>query len=87
MIKWYGNGGGWGGDAPVYDVDFDDLSDDSYPAVWITVQVHEPTPTRTGRDCISIWATSTATTAARGSIGAGGSLPTYAMTFSPDGES
>ena len=55
MIKWYGNGGGWGGDAPVYDVDFDDLSDDSYPAVWITVQVHEPTPTRTGRDCISLY--------------------------------
>ena len=55
MTDWNGNGGGWGGDAPVFDTNgiyewggkvWD------YPDVWITVQRCEATATSTGRDCI-----------------------------------
>ena len=55
MTNWNGNGGGWGGDAPVFDTYFEyDWGGRRwpYPDVWITYQRDMPTATRTGRDCI-----------------------------------
>ena len=59
MTNWLGHGGGWGGDAPVFDVDWPSQSDGapadkSYdlPMVWITVQQWEPSEGRTGRNCV-----------------------------------
>ena len=55
MTNWQGNGGSWGGDAPVFDTDCECKwggVEWPYPDVWITVQRWEPTATRTGRDCI-----------------------------------
>lgn len=55
MTDWHGNGGGWGGDAPVFGTDYEFCWGGwtwPYPDVWITVQRDEPTPTRTGRDCV-----------------------------------
>ena len=55
MTNWNGNGGGWGGDAPVFDTNFEyDWGGRRwpYPDVWITYQRDMPTATRTGRDCI-----------------------------------
>ena len=55
MTNWHGNGGGWGGDAPVFDSNYE-LSWGGrtwkYPDVWITVQEWEPTESSTGRNCI-----------------------------------
>lgn len=55
MTDWNGNGGGWGGDAPVFSTN-DEYEWGGkvweYPDVWITVQRFKPTETSTGRDCI-----------------------------------
>lgn len=54
MTNWDGNGGGWGGDAPVFDTNHEYVwggREWPYPDVWITVQSWPPTATRTGRDC------------------------------------
>ncbi len=55
MTNWEGNGGGWRGDAPVFDTNFQCTFDGkryTYPDVWITVQSDEPTETSTGRNCV-----------------------------------
>lgn len=55
MTNWHGNGGGWGGDAPVYSTNFEYVWGGktwTYPDVWITVQRYEPTAEETGRSCI-----------------------------------
>lgn len=55
MTKWFGNGGDWGGDAPVFDTNYEYEWGGRtwpYPDVWVTVQTYEPTEHSTGRDCI-----------------------------------
>ena len=55
MTDWHGNGGGWGGDAPVFDTNYECRWGGRtwpYPDVWITVQAEEPTATSTGRNCV-----------------------------------
>lgn len=58
MTDWNGNGGGWGGDAPVFGTNFEFTFGDTtyeYPGVWITVQRYEPTEESTGRDCVAYY--------------------------------
>ena len=55
MTNWRGNGGGWGGDAPVFSSNYEYRWGGKkwpYPDVWITEQRWEPTSTSTGRDCV-----------------------------------
>ena len=58
MTNWWGNGGGWGGDAPVFEWEWPTAvgssRDRSYglPIMWITVQQYEQTSTSTGRNCV-----------------------------------
>ena len=59
MTNWHGHGGGWGGDAPVFDLDWPPAADGgaadrSYglPTVWITIQREKPSENKTGRDCV-----------------------------------
>lgn len=58
MTNWHGNGGSWGGDAPVFSIDRDHERGDAswpYPDVWVTMQRWEPGPDRTGRDCVAYY--------------------------------
>lgn len=58
MTNWLGNGRGWREDAPVFDCDWPPTEDGStdkgskLPNVWVTVQMQDPTETKTGRNCI-----------------------------------